>query len=459
MNKLSKKFIIGIAAVLCLTCVCTILFNTFFLERYYLYQKRNALSSVSEKLVEKMSQGTDIEEAITQIEDSDKVIVVKIEEFRSKSNDTINEEIRVAFQLKGIGFQKYWLWIEDHQKILDGDTWQHLYTQDKLNDSLLVEYRQIDSSLYVVTMIIPNIADAFGIINTFLIAVNVVSIIISIFVIILLIKKIVKPLAEFQVFASQMENNQFIPLQVQTKDELEQVADSLNSMGKRIMDYQDSLQEKNKQMEQLMDNVAHDLKTPISLIHLYASGLKDGLDDGTFLDTILDENHQMEDMVNRLLYLSRIDKEEYEETYINLSELIRRLVDKYSVMAEKNHLNIRADLEEGICITASEELIISMFTNLVTNAIKYSSGSEISIELLRREKQIVFIVSNETDNQSLDVSKIWNPYYVGEKSRNKNLSGTGLGLSIVQKICETQHYLADCSLCDRNIVFTVAIPC
>lgn len=459
MNKLSKKFIIGIAAVLCLTCVCTILFNTFFLERYYLYQKRNALSSVSEKLVEKMSQGTDIEEAITQIEDSDKVIVVKIEEFRSKSNDTINEEIRVAFQLKGIGFQKYWLWIEDHQKILDGDTWQHLYTQDKLNYSLLVEYRQIDSSLYVVTMIIPNIADAFGIINTFLIAVNVVSIIISIFVIILLIKKIVKPLAEFQVFASQMENNQFIPLQVQTKDELEQVADSLNSMGKRIMDYQDSLQEKNKQMEQLMDNVAHDLKTPISLIHLYASGLKDGLDDGTFLDTILDENHQMEDMVNRLLYLSRIDKEEYEETYINLSELIRRLVDKYSVMAEKNHLNIRADLEEGICITASEELIISMFTNLVTNAIKYSSGSEISIELLRREKQIVFIVSNETDNQSLDVSKIWNPYYVGEKSRNKNLSGTGLGLSIVQKICETQHYLADCSLCDRNIVFTVAIPC
>src|SRR5699024_3099550 len=161
---------------------------------------------------------------------------------------------------------------------------------------------------------------------------------------------IVKPLAEFQVFASQMENNQFIPLQVQTKDELEQVADSLNSMGKRIMDYQDSLQEKNKQMEQLMDNVAHDLKTPISLIHLYASGLKDGLDYGTFLDTILDENHQMEDMVNRLLYLSRIDKEEYEETYINLSELIRRLVDKYSVMAEKNHLNIRADLEEGICI-------------------------------------------------------------------------------------------------------------
>ena len=264
-------------------------------------------------------------------------------------------------------------------------------------------------------------------------------------------------MAEFQVFASQMEKNQFVPLQVQTKDELEQVADSLNSMGKRIMDYQDSLQEKNKQMEQLMDNVTHDLKTPISLIHLYASGLKDGLDDGTFLDTILDENHQMEDMVNRLLYLSRMDKKEYEEIHIDLSDLFQRLIDKYSVMAENNHLNIRAELEEGIFITASEELIISMFTNLVTNAIKYSSGKEISVELSKKENQVIFKISNETDNQTLDTSKIWDPYYVGEKSRNKNLSGTGLGLSIVRKICETQHYFIDCSLCDRNIVFTVVI--
>ena len=383
---------------------------------------------------------------------------MKIEEFRSKSNDTINEEIRLAFQSKGIAFQKYWLWIEGYQKILGGDTWRNLYAQDKLNYSLLVECRQIDSSLYVVTMIIPNIADAFGIINTFLIVVNIVSIIMSILVIILLIKKIVKPLAEFQVFASQMEKNQFVPLQVQTKDELEQVADSLNSMGKRIMDYQDSLQEKNKQMEQLMDNVTHDLKTPISLIHLYASGLKDGLDDGTFLDTILDENHQMEDMVNRLLYLSRMDKKEYEEIHIDLSDLFQRLIDKYSVMAENNHLNIRAELEEGIFITASEELIISMFTNLVTNAIKYSSGKEISVGLSKKENQVIFKISNETDNQTLDTSKIWDPYYVGEKSRNKNLSGTGLGLSIVRKICETQHYFIDCSLCDRNIVFTVVIP-
>lgn len=67
-------------------------------------------------------------------------------------------------------------------------------------------------------------------------------------------------------------------------------------------------------------------------------------------------------------------------------------------------------------------------------------------------------VSNETDSASLDISKIWNPYYTGEKSRNKNLSGTGLGLSIVKKICETQTYVSECSRHENQIIFTIKIP-
>lgn len=458
MNRLSKKFIIGISVILLLSCVCTILFNTMFLERYYLYQKRNTLSSVCDRLSEIVSQGTDVEEAITETENENKVIVVRIEQFQEKDNDSINDEIRRAFQVNGIGFQKYWLWEEDYNRIQNGEICRGLYEQDKLNYSLLVEYRQIDSSLYVITMIVPNIADAFGIINTFLIGVNVVSIVISILIIILLIRKIVKPLTEFQKFAARMENNQFLPVQIHTNDELEDVADSLNSMGNRIVHYQSSLKEKNQQTEQLMDNVAHDLKTPISLIHLYAAGLKDGLDDGTFLDTIMKENVQMEEMVNRLLYLSRINKTDYEETEIKLSEYLEQMIDKYSAMTEKNHLKILPLLEPEISIVAPEELIASLFANLITNAIKYSSGKEILIKLLKEKNQIVFRISNETDNQSLDVSKIWEPYYVGEKSRNKNLSGTGLGLSIVHKICETQHYKTECVLQDRSIAFTIVFP-
>lgn len=458
MNRLSKKFIAGISIILLLACGCMILFNTVFLERYYLYQKRNTLSAVCDSFSKAISQGKEIEEVIAKTENENKVIVVRIGQFQEKDSDSINDEIRSAYQGNGIGFQKYWLWKEDEQRIRNGEVCTRLYEQESLNYSLLVEYQQIDSSLYVITMIVPNITDAFGIINSFLIGVNIVSIIIAILIIILLIKKIVRPLTEFQSFAARMENNQFIPVDIHTNDELEDVADSLNNMGNRIVQYQTSLKEKNQQMEQLMDNVAHDLKTPISLIHLYATGIKDGLDDGTFLNTIIKENEQMAEMVNRLLYLSRMDKKAYEKTEINLSEYLGHLVDKYSVMAEKNNLEICPVFEKNILIIASEELVTSLFTNLITNAIKYASGKEILIKLLKEKNQIVFSISNETDNSDLDVSKIWEPYYVGEKSRNKTLSGTGLGLSIVRKICETQNYKIQCSLQNRTVTFTIMIP-
>ena len=459
MNRLSKKFLIGIVGIILLSCAGTIAFHTVFLERYYLHEKRGGLSAVCDGLSKAISQGDDIGAAIAETEAASQVIVVRIEQFQEKDNDAVNDEIRSAFQEHGIGFQKYWLWEEDQNRILDEGSCRRLYEQERLDYSLLVEYRKIGETLYVVTRIVPNIADAFGIIHTFLLAVNAVSVAVSILMIVFLVRRIVRPLAEFQAFAERMEQNQFVPVQVHTKDELEEVADSLNSMGRRIVCDQASLEAKNRQMEQLLDNVAHDLKTPISLIQLYADGLKDGLDDGTFVDTIRTESRQMAEMADRLLYLSRIDKTEQEMVQIDLSERLARLIEAYAVLAESNHLTIFHELEPQILITASEEQITSLFTNLITNAIKYASGGTIQIELVKKNGQAVFSIWNETDNQTLDLARIWEPYYVGEPSRSRSLSGTGLGLSIVRKICERQGYPIECALHDGKLAFTVAIPC
>lgn len=458
MNRLSGKFIIGISVILCFSCICTIFFHLGFLEKYYLYRKKNSLSVICENVYGEVIQGADPEETMTETENTSKVIIVKIDQFQDKENDRINDEIRAAFQENGIGFQKYWLWEKDYLKIQKGEICRRLYEQEKLNYSLLVEYRKIGSSLYIFTMIIPDIADAFGIINTFLIVVNGISLVISVVLIIILIRRIVRPLTDIRNFASQMEQNRFLPLEIHTGDELEEVAVSLNRMGSRIMEYQDSLHEKNQQMEQLLDNVAHELKTPLSLIKLYAEGMKDGLDDGTFTDTILEENRRMAEMTDRLLYLSRINKKEYRKTRFNLSACCRQLADQYSMMAEKNHQRICVCSEKDLMITASEELVRSLLTNLITNAVKYSSGREIRIEGLKKEGRTEVLIINETDNQALELSRIWDPYYVGEKSRNKEMSGTGLGLSIVRKICETQNYEAECFLEQERIVFRICIP-
>lgn len=368
------------------------------------------------------------------MEESEKVIIVRIENFREKDNDTVNDEIRRAFQNNGVGFQKYWLWKGDQNGILNGETRTRLYEQEKLNYSLLSEYMLIGSTAYVVTMIIPDISDAFGIINSFLVGVNAVCIAVSIVFIVLLVKRITKPLSEFKMFAANMERNEFIPLQVQTNDELENVADSLNSMGTRLIEYQSSMREKNRQMEQFLDNAVHDLKTPVSLIRLYAGGIRDGLDNGTFLDTIQDETEQMSDMVNRLLYISGLEKKEYEKTSINLTELFEGIVNKYSIMAEENHQEIHAELERDITVTASEELITTVLINLITNALKYSSGWEIRVKLQKETGRIVFSVSNETENNALDISRI---LYLQWRFLSEFTARAGFPLALYTSISES----------------------
>lgn len=211
-------------------------------------------------------------------------------------------------------------------------------------------------------------------------------------------------------------------------------------------------------MEQLLENVAHDLKTPISLIQLYANGIKDGIDDGTFLETILEENERMSAMVNQLLYLSRIEKKQNDSGPVNLSILLQDLIDKYMILAKERKMELRAEIEKDICIVGNEDLLQSLFSNLITNAVKYASGEVIISKLCRQNNDILFSIQNDTDNDSLDLDKIWISYYVGEKSRNKKLSGTGLGLSVVKKICETQGYSIDCSFINNKIEFKVKIP-
>lgn len=455
MNKLSKKFITGIVCILVLSSLCAILFNTKYLERFYLYQKRSAISQISEDFSNMLAQGMSPQDAVKQTETSYKVIIAEIESMPGSDDEEVNRRIQSAFQEKGIGFQKYWFWEEDYKKVLQGKETIKLYQQENLNYSLLIAYMQKDSSIFAITMIVPNVADAFQIANVFLIAVNVFTIVLAIIFITFLIKKITKPLYLFEKFAVNMKNQKYIPIHVNTKDELEDVANSFNLMGKQITIFQQSLQEKNLQMEQLLNNVAHDLKTPISLIHLYANGIKDGMDDGTFLETILEENEQMSVMVNRLLYLSRIEKNKVELEEVNLSNELFHMINKYSILAKERNMAFLYKIEEPIYLLGNKELLQSLFFNLITNAIKYSTGQTIILNLSKIENHIVFSVLNDTDNASLDTEKIWTPYYVGEESRNKKISGTGLGLSIVRKICETQGYSIQCSVEDGKIEFKV----
>ena len=235
------------------------------------------------------------------------------------------------------------------------------------------------------------------------------------------------------------------------------VADSMNRMSQSIKEYQDMLLGKNRQMEALLDNVAHDLKTPISLIGTYATGMQDGLDDGTFLDTIIRQNAKMARLTEQLLGLSRIGQKKYSEETIALDRLLQDQVEEQRISAVQRNLGISTSIEPDRYIRGNAELISTIFSNLLSNAIKYAaeSGPGIEIRLYGNDAGCHFTISNQLQAGNLDLDRIWEPFYVGESSRNQNLSGTGLGLPIVKKIAEQCGYGINCTAEDGRIKITV----
>lgn len=456
LKRLSHKFITGVVLILLATLAGTWFANSKVVERFYLHSQREYLQKISAQLEFEIKKGTDPDEIVQKIEKTEKVLIVYSE--KTDNPEQLANELREAFKQKGLGFQKFWMWEKDYQMTVQNGSRFRLYSQDKMNYSILVQYISLSSGLYAVAAIVPDAQGFIKIINHISFLIYTFAILIAIILIYVLTKHITNPLTEVTEFTKRISANEYQPLQIRTGDELEAVANSLNEMLYGIEQYQKLLKEKNEQMEQLLSNVAHDLKTPISLVGIYAAGMKDGLDDGTFLDTIIRQNGKMSQIAEKLLQLSRIERKEQTCEKVALDKVLLKCIEEQECLFVQRGLEISKEIESDVNVLGDEELLGELFSNLLSNAAKYASDGCVKVKLYRLEEKNTFQILNKTENVDLDINNIWKPFYVGESSRNKELSGTGLGLSIVKKVAEQFYYNVSCVLKDNEICFEVDFP-
>lgn len=461
-NHLSHKFVGGVILILLFTMIATVFVNSKIAGRLYRYEQREYVRKIGVQLETELQSGTTPGEAIQKIEEREKVLITYSEKITYSENEKdyydLVYEISESFKEKGLGFQNYWLWDQDYEDTLKNGTQIRWYSQQKLNYSILVEYLSVDSKLYAIATIVPTAQDFIEIINRSGFLIYSISALVSIVLIFFLTKHITKPLEQVREFTKKISRHEYQTLEIKTGDELEDVANSLNDMARDIEQYQKMLQEKNEQMKQLLSDVAHDLKTPISLVGMYAAGIKDGLDDGTFLDTIIRHDDKMSKIVEKLLHLSRIEQKEHPCEKLLLDDLLIQCIEEQKVLFDQRNLEVRENIQSGLIFDGNRELLNELFSNLLSNAAKYAALGCVKVELVKRDQAYFFCIANNTDNIDLDTSMIWQPFYVGEDSRNKELSGTGLGLSIVKKIADQFYYSISCNQNGHDISFEIVFP-
>ncbi len=235
-------------------------------------------------------------------------------------------------------------------------------------------------------------------------------------------------------------------------------SEDTNEIGELYRNYEDmrlrlkeSTEEKiqnERQNRELVSNISHDLKTPITAIKGYVEGIMDGVADtpekmDRYIKTIYTKANDMNRLINELTYYSGIDSNRipYNFHRINLAEFFQDCVEDVGLDLESKNIELNYSnlVDPDTRIIADPEQLKKVIDNIVGNSIKYMDKPKgvINIRILDEVDSVrVEIEDNGKGISSRDLGKIFERFYRTDTSRNSSTGGSGIGLSIVKKIIE-----------------------
>jgi PAS domain S-box-containing protein len=210
-----------------------------------------------------------------------------------------------------------------------------------------------------------------------------------------------------------------------------------------------ALKELDRLKSQFVSDVSHELRTPLTNIRLYLDLLNTRMDDPNkvreYLETLQRESERLANLIDDLLSLSRLDADAvpFVPVALNINEILQSLVMDRQNLAAKRGLDLRIETMTNIPpVTGDARLLTQVFTNLLTNAMNYTSyGGTITLRARKRRESGDNWVIAEVDDTGLGISPeeqkmIFRRFFRGSASKTTGAPGTGLGLSICMEILE-----------------------
>lgn len=257
--------------------------------------------------------------------------------------------------------------------------------------------------------------------------------------------------------------NYGVQCEVEYDDELGSLAANINVLSKTLLAKEkesEKLKEKERaaldiernaerQKNELITNVAHDLRTPLTTIVGYLELIKDDTalskeDVHKYSGIAYEKSIRLQEMMDDLFEFTKLDNTDIKlnKSMINLSGLIMQMTDEfYPSFKDCNITPIMNLPEEDIYVQGDGQLLARVFDNLISNALKYGyHNTDLKIEVSGDEKYATVKVINHGDTIAPeDLPLLFNKFYRTDSSRNSKTGGTGLGLAITKNIVDLHH--------------------
>ncbi|KAB2475421.1 HAMP domain-containing sensor histidine kinase [Bacillus cereus] len=243
------------------------------------------------------------------------------------------------------------------------------------------------------------------------------------------------------------EGNLDFQMPVTSHDEIGQLNQGFEEMRKKLKESIEVQTQYEENRKELISNISHDLKTPITSIIGYVEGIKDGVANtpekmDKYLTTIHTKAKHMDTLIDELFLFSKLDlnRVPFQFETVELNTFMQELIEEMQMDLSEEGIEINLQLHSSpLYVTADCEKINRVISNLIHNSVKYMDKEEKKITVTvssDNNKVIVKVIDNGSGIESDTLPYIFERFYRAEQSRNSSTGGSGLGLAIAKQIVE-----------------------
>jgi len=443
MNSIRNKFFVQLSSLVIFVIILLLLANNFMLQKYYIERKKDVFEEYYKQILEIESteylSSTNLFRQIELTTNADITIVAEDNQIVYSSR-----QIDDALPPRQV-------------PLIDSSNEQFEFvvisTPEMPGESLILR-GQLDNGYRVELRVqISAIQENITYVNEFLLYVGIVSVVVALIVAFLLSNHFAKPIREINKAAKKMKELDFSQLlEISSKDEIGELSESINNMADTLSKTFENLKEElstnkklSKKRRELLNNVSHELKTPLSLIQGYAEGLILNIDTSVekrdyYTKVIMDEAKNMNRIIEDLLEMEDVDSHFNVNVTRNV-ELIPYIsgkINKHKITMKEKSITLIEQYDHQYNVDMDTYLTDRIITNYIVNAINYCEpNGKIIVSMEQIEEVVRVKVFNTFSGFNEEESiHIWDTFYKVDQARTRDVGGHGLGLSIVKSIQE-----------------------
>ena len=433
-NNLTVKTLVYVSALSIIALLALWILQIFLLDYTYEKYQIKTITKVAELITNDQLQTVKLEDYADEFN-------LCIEHYRATEKISYNLRNQgCILDSKNYEINKY------KRELLEDKTLDYLelVAPDTKIRSIIYEINLKDGSVIFLNSTLEDISVASNQLRAQLVYIILILMILSVIVSIFISKSINKPIIDIINSAKQMGKGNY-----DVKFEKSDIAE-LNELSEVLTVAASEMKQTDELRRDLMANVSHDLKTPLTMIKAYAEKVKDisykdkdKMDND--LNVIIRETDRLNNLVNDILEMSKLDsnKEELVIAEYDLIESLNDILTRYDIVIENNGYKFEIDIPDTAIVNADKNKMEQVIYNLINNAIEHT-GDDLTVRI-KIEKQKDGIVLSITDTgkgiPKEEIPLVWNRYYTKEKRHRRNLVGSGIGLSIVKKILDKHQFV------------------